>query len=426
MIYSFLDKFYVKASFRSKCLTSFTVATWIGLAIFMAMFAYYHKDSGVTGTYWKASLNWIKGLQMYDMNSNCGAFGSFPQGAILHIPLAVLPNTLAKILWRIFNVSIMAYFCYLFTRLYRNVPKGYVFFLVSLITIPLAYDSLRNGQLNILITVFTIAIFYLMCEKKYKAAIIVCYIGLAFKPYMLIPLLVITGIYPRKTMLTTVLGGISFVLFPFLFQTPDYVVGQYKSCLELFRIQNQRGLEIGYTDFWGILRSMNLKINYAKVNVIFSAFSGLTVYAYCIYLKKKQNQYVRKCNSMPASDNNMHAINYNLKTIQMIYVLIIALPTAYSLLFGTRIEFCTYVLAAPFIAYFIILALQHKKWAYAILTITCWFIMFSARVSCKAITPELHNYCIWPIFLGFLIFIIITLSYFVPIILISSDKSKNF
>ena len=387
-------------NYCTKHLNKISILAWVSLTLYILIFIIMKNlilknnphDYTITWIYWDASLKWIKGIQMYSIHDPNFAFVYFPQSAILQIPFAILPYTLTEIIWRILNISLLIWACYSLARLWKSyLPINLSFFVISLFTLPLSYDALRNGQINILLAIIICFVTYSLVKEKYKTAVILCFIGLALKPYMIIPLILVLGVYPKRTFWTAVICAIVFVLSPFAFQSPQYVLQQYKTCFLAFQTQNLAGLNIGYSNIFGLRKVVGLTISETAVTII-SVFAGLIIYIYSlIYLKR--------------------AKNYIAPAIMM------TLGITFILLFGPKTEFNTYCIAGPFMGFLVVGGLLYKRWIYVSVSLTCWIIMFSANALHKIITPHVNIGNSWPAPLAFAIFMIISLIFVLPIIM---------
>src|SRR5271169_2865012 len=89
--------------------------------------------------YWKAAVNWINGVNLYD-GSGVGGFVYLPQAAILFIPLALLPRVLCEVLWRVVNIGTFAAGLRSFSLHAGERSGNDLFPLMTLVTIPFAWD----------------------------------------------------------------------------------------------------------------------------------------------------------------------------------------------------------------------------------------------------------------------------------------------
>ena len=385
--------------FINKKIIYLSIIGWLGLAIFLIIFTIIKKnpyDFTVTMNYWGASYKWIIGEAL----SKTGATGGylyFPQSAIIQIPFALLPFRLAQVIWLILNTSLLALSCFFIIKLCKKVPKNILYFFVSVITIALSYDSLRNGQMNIIITVLIVFAAYYLANRRYRTCIILCLLGTALKPHMIIPLLLVVGVYPKRCMLTAIIGIITLFLFPFLCQYPDYVIEQYKNTLTVLAGAQELGHSTPWADLFGMLKLFGMNISPTWIYMI-SFATGIAIYfGSLLFFKKRQ---------IIGS------------------LLIMTLSVVFILLFSGRTEMNTYCMIGPFMGALIFASIYidtgWTKWIYFLVSLICWFFIFASHAICgKSIMP-------WTAPLAFTLFIIYTIIYLIPKINIDFFEKKYF
>ena len=378
-----------------------SILGWLGIGLFLVLFIIFKKsphDATVTYDYWDASYNWIIGKAIYQTGAS-GGFVYFPQSAILQIPFALLPARFAQVLWTMLNVSLLALSCFYIVKLSKNVPKNIFFFFVSLITIPLSYDSLRNGQMNILLTVLAVFIAYNIARKRYKTCIILCLLGIALKPYMIILFLLVVGLHPKRYVLPAIAGLIILFLFPFITQAPAYVLGEYKAMLGVLAAGQKMGYDIPWTNFFGTLKLFGANISPIWIYVV-SVVTGVGIYICSLRFFRKEDV------TGP--------------------ILTMTLGIVFILLFAGKAELNTYCMIGPFMGFFMFMALYTKtskqKWVYFFVSLVLWFFIFGAHAVSGVIIPSLKSInCQWTAPIAFIIFIAYTF-----ILVISKIKTKDF
>ena len=361
---------------------------WSAISIYIIVFVIAHPYSNtITPMYWRASIHWLEGSDLYfrkgfDVNSG---FCYFPHAAILSVPFALLPFTVAEVIWRILNITLLICACYTIAKLSNFRPIKVSFFIISAITIAVSYDSIRNGQYNLIITSIFCFVTYLLTKGKYKTCIALCILGGALKPYLFIPMVLLCGVFPKKCIPAAVIGMILFLLFPFCFQNTDYVINQYSTYKVLLAKRNSMGLEEGFANLYGILNIFYFWIG-LKMQTLISLLGCVAVYLYCLYYKFHRKNYLN--------------------------IMILITASSYILLFSSRTEFNTYCFAGPIIGFVIVEALWKKDLRTVILSTICWIIMFSAHAICIAITPNYNSMWLAP--LGLAVFLIYSIIYFFP------------
>ena len=118
---------------------------WAALFLVIAAMIMAGNTRVAIPTYWIAASNWIGGAGLYD-GTGVGGFVYLPQAAILFVPFAVLPRVLCEVLWRVVNIGTFAVGLRSFSRNAGGRPGIELFPLMTLVTIPFAWDCARNGQ----------------------------------------------------------------------------------------------------------------------------------------------------------------------------------------------------------------------------------------------------------------------------------------
>lgn len=364
-----------------------TIILWCLFGAYFVFYAVMNPGKHtVTPAYWQASLNWINSQNLY-AGSGVG-FLYLPQSAIMQIPFAIMPFTIAEAVWRIVNISLYAFSCYIVALLCRFMPVKKSFLIISLFSLPLAIDSARNGQINLTITTLLCIMAYTLTHKKYTLSVIVCLAGLALKPYMVVPLLLICGVFPKRCLPSAAIGVLILFLFPFLFQAPDYVLHQYKEFLNTLEVAHTVGQRRDFASFFGMLNVFGVNIE-SSVQMVFSLLLALAAFFYSLYHSIKS----------PEKESS---------------IIIISIAISFILLFSSRTENNTYCMIGPFIGYFFLLSIAiqaNLRIINAIILILCYVAMAGSYELGKFFTPDR---AVWLAPLGLTIFLCYTLMIILP------------
>jgi alpha-1,2-mannosyltransferase len=176
----------------------------------------------------KASQRWLVGAPLYD-GSGVGGFVYFPQAAVLLIPLAFVPSMPSEILWRIVSIAVFALGLYRFVQPADKDRRDLYFLIATLISVPMAWDCVRNGQATVLMAgLMLLSLDYLVRSRWWMAAALLT-LSVAVKPLSLVLCLLILALY-RPMMWRMIVSLAAFLLIPFLMQRPEYVMQQYLAC----------------------------------------------------------------------------------------------------------------------------------------------------------------------------------------------------
>jgi alpha-1,2-mannosyltransferase len=322
---------------------SWLIAAIIISVIEVGFIIFYHFHSGfhrtVVGSYFDAAINWIHGNPIYIIDF-VGGFNYFIQSAILFIPFALFPLRVCILLWLFLNVYLLWLSVSLIVKNFKKnnshfIPRLYLFWMLVW-CLGLGFSGLRNGQMNLFIMILTLFVAYSLQRKKDGWVCFWLTLGLALKPTMIILYLLVLGCRP-KVFPKLLLGLIIVMAFPFLTQSPNYVISQYyDSWLNFTSTVNIGVNSTNWASFFDCLKVLNLGLSHNLVNIIIVMMALLT-YFYALFLYKR---------------NNFHNWCWSLACIATIYLL----------LFNPRTESTGYILLAPFIGYAIANAWQYKKY----------------------------------------------------------------
>jgi len=245
-----------------------------------------------------------------------------PFAAALFAPMALLPDRVAGILWRLLSLAAYAGALAAWLRDTR-LPRERVA-LAWILLLPLSVGDFFNGQANPLV-IGLVMLAVLACRRQRWMLAALC-IGVAtyFKVYPLAMGLLLAMVHPRKFPWRLALAlagifGLSLVL-----QRPAYVLVQYGNWVHTLGQDPRRTLNYfgTYRDFWLLLRVLRVPISLSAWALL-QAASGAAVAAW-LYLAQRRG--------VPADKLDL---------------LLLTLGTCWMLLFGPATESSTYVLLAP-------------------------------------------------------------------------------
>jgi hypothetical protein len=181
------------------------------------------KRSVVT-LYHTASQAWWDGRGLY---TGAGGMNYFPQFAILFAPFHALGRPLGDMAWRWLSVGLLVAGWVQILRQMDQARAGRLFFWSSAFGIAACLAAIRNGQANTMLAAMMVnAAAFLMRERWWPAA--VCLVGaVASKPLGVVMLLLAPLVYRPLAVPLAATTGL-FLVFPFAFASPDYVVSQFR------------------------------------------------------------------------------------------------------------------------------------------------------------------------------------------------------
>jgi alpha-1,2-mannosyltransferase len=154
----------------------------------------------VSPVYWKAAHQWWQSIEMYGSTEPTQegrhGFLYLPQAATLFTPLAYLPLMLAEVLWRVINISGVAWALWRVCGVFGGERRRLWFGLGTLLALSPTLLSSQNGQCNLLILAIMALGTVEMIERRWWRAAAWLALGLAFKPHVLVLILLVGVLQP--------------------------------------------------------------------------------------------------------------------------------------------------------------------------------------------------------------------------------------
>jgi len=277
----------------------------------------------VTPVYRSASLDWLAGKPIYE--PGIGGYLYLPQACILFVPFAKLPFSAAEVLWRALCIGMLAGAVWRLARLASMEGCPNLFPLLTLLVIPTALESARNGQMNIPMAALMTLAAVDLAERRWWPAAVWLVLALSLKPLILVMLILSALLF--RPMRWRLAAGILFVFsFPFLTQHPDYVLAQYR----LFFLKSQASGNPGglatFSDLFGILGTLGIHLGFT-IQATIRVAAGIAALALC-WIGLRRWDHARGT------------------------LLFFALTACFTLLFNPRTENNTYVVAGVPMALF--------------------------------------------------------------------------
>jgi hypothetical protein len=250
------------------------LAGWIVFAAVVAtIVAVDPMGRSATKEYQMASERWWEGEKSIYRRKN--GFLYLPQWAIFYTPFEVLPRNVGEPLWRLIMLGSLAGAIWVAAGRAAPDRRELVFLVASVVMLPSALASARNGQVNM-----PLAAIYLLCavtlaDRRWIATAGLLALALALKPISIVPILLGVALFPR---LRLPMVGALAVLFaiPFAHWNPAYAANEYREFVECLL---RAGKPTGHTwcDFAGMLRSFGLPLADAATLPIRAVFAVVTL-----------------------------------------------------------------------------------------------------------------------------------------------------
>jgi hypothetical protein len=208
----------------------------------------------VTHEYRQASTKWWASAPNVYPKKN--GFLYLPQAAIIYTPYNLLPSRIGEPLWRLTMLSALAGALFLACKKLSTERTGRLFLVATVLVIPSALASARNGQVNMPLAALYLFSALALSEKRWGMAAFLLTVSLALKPISLAPLLLVAAVYPAARL--PLVGGLLLLFVaPFLHPSPSYVWDQYQDFVRCFL---QAGRPSGHTwcDLAGLMRTFGI------------------------------------------------------------------------------------------------------------------------------------------------------------------------
>jgi hypothetical protein len=258
---------------------------WIAWGVlFLVIAAIVLSGSGrtVVPVYRQAAAHWINGEPLYTDTGH--GFLYLPHAAILMAPLAALPPLAAEVLWRLLTISVYALGVRRLAALAGRDCGVELFPLMTLLCIPVAGDSARNGQSTLLVAALMILAVVDLTDRRWWRATGWLVLGLAIKP-LIAPLLLTAAIF-RPMWARLPVGLAILLLAPFLAQRTGYVQGQYEAWAGMMGAAGRVGTEGNWANLFGLMGVAGIAVPAIVQGAAWIAGGAATV-ALCVAARRR-------------------------------------------------------------------------------------------------------------------------------------------
>ncbi len=172
--------------------------------------------------YTRAAHNWIAGRDLYAGGID---FRYSPPVAAAFVPLAILPDSLGAVLWRVISIAafLLALAWWVRLILPPTLDRDRIAALFLLV-IPIAAASINNGQVNPLLIALLMATVCAAATEAWTLACVFVVLAAALKVYPAAIGLLLLALFPRRIALRLLIVSIVLLLASFLLRNPDYVL----------------------------------------------------------------------------------------------------------------------------------------------------------------------------------------------------------
>lgn len=323
---------------------------------------------------------WWSGADLYEPYRPLAVQGGYrysPTFAILITPFAYFPDSVGGVIWRL--ISSLAFLGSL-AWLARSVLSWPLsrdqFAWLTLLCVPLALQSVNNGQANVIVIAAMLAAVCACQEQRWNFASALLTLAFVCKVYPIALAMLLVVLYPRQLSWRLPLALVSSLLVPFLGPDPSYVNDQYGKWIALLRADDRSAFPLAdkHRDLWLLIEVYGIPLN-RRIYTLLQIGGGLGIAVLCW---RRQRQGWPKKALLTAT---------------------LGLAVAWMMVLGPVVESSTFLLLAPSLAASIVGALQDRRWHWRTLLLAGSGILFLAAVLLGGVanTAKLHVVGIHPL-----------------------------
>ena len=302
---------------------------WLLGIAYLCVYIFTSSHLNVDVIYLNAGKHWLEGKPLYDGSGQ--GFVYFPQSAALFSLFTLLPYKMAAILLRVLYVAFLSLGLWYF-RLTLEVRHKSLFLVMSLICYIIALGALKLAQLNVVVSIFSLFSVICIAHERWSMASFLMVLSIIIKPTMAPFFLVFVVLYPVKLRVTLFL--IIGFIFPFILQSPSYVMSQYIAYIQYYHVLVNTTTSTGWANLLGVFNILfGIEIPNRFLPLVSVVFGILTFFI-CLYCKKHFS----------------HKIGI---------LLIYTFCACFLMLFNPRTENNAYIILAPAIVWLAYYYMQH-------------------------------------------------------------------
>lgn len=233
------------------------VGLWVLFALIVGTVVAIHPGQHtVTPEYRQASEKWWCGKESpYDFTQI--GYLYLPQEAILYTPFRILPQSLGEPLWRWAGLALLALGLWRTSGLLAPGDRERLFLGSTLLVIPSALSSARNGQVNLHLAGLLLLTASDLARTRWNAATLWLLLSVMLKPIAVAPALLAAACYPALR--PRLAGGLLLCLAAaWIHPDPSYVTLQYGIFWKKFLLAGQPLIRDNFSDFFGMLWHMGI------------------------------------------------------------------------------------------------------------------------------------------------------------------------
>lgn len=301
------------------------VGAWLLFALIVGIVVAVQPDKHtVTPEYRHASEKWWSGSESL-YNSDQGGYLYLPQAAILYTPYQLLPKRLGEPLWRWTGLALLALGLWRVSGLLDPSQKERLFLAATLLVIPSALSSARNGQVNLPLAGLFLLVVADLATFRWNSATLWLLLGVLLKPIALAPALLAAVCFPPLRL--RLIGGFAVTLAAaYLHPSSSFVTAEYHHFLQKFLLAGSPIVKDNFSDFFGMLWHWGIHPTPMIISFCRAMAAGLTLIFTLLAMRRFSENQILQAFAM------------------------MLLAALYLMLFNPRTEENSYVMLAGFTA----------------------------------------------------------------------------
>ena len=346
---------------------------WSVLLLVVCVRVFFQPDQRTVYPIFSGSAQlWWSGEDLYEPDRPTTVQGGYrytPTFAILLTPLAIFPDSVGGVLWRLVSAAaLVGALAWLRRSVVPFALSRDRFAWLTLLCLPLTVQSLNNGQANLIVIAAMLATVAAVCAGRWNLAAGMMALAFVCKIYPLALGLLLIGLYPRQLSWRIGLAVLVSLLTPFLCQHPAYVLDQYDKWIVLLRADDRTfaAREDMHRDLWLLVDIYGIPLGRPLYRLL-QIGGGIGVAALLWW--RQRHGWTEKA----------------------LLTSTLALAVTWMLALGPVVESSTFVLLAPSFACSALAALQGPwRWRNLLLAVSAVLFVLAASAGSIANTAKLH------------------------------------
>jgi alpha-1,2-mannosyltransferase len=323
---------------------------------------------------------WWSGSDLYEPYRPLTVQGGYrysPTFAMLLTPFAYFPEAMGGVLWRLISIAAFLGSLAWLARSVLSWPLSRdQFAWLTLLCVPLALQSVNNGQANVLVSAAMVAAVCACKEERWNLACALLTLAFVCKVYPIALGMLLIVLYPRQLSWRLPLAIAASLLVPLLGQDPHFVADQYGKWIALLRADDRSASPLSdkHRDLWLLIDIYGIPLSRRVYNLL-QIGGGLGIAVMC--WRRQRQGWPR----------------------EPLLTATLGLGVTWMMVLGPVVESSTFLLLAPSLAASIVGALQDRQWRLRTLPLAGSAILFMAAVLLGGVanTAKLHIVGIHPL-----------------------------